>query len=421
MDEPGRIGILRPLKIRDFALLWTGLAVSLTGDGIYLIAMAVQVIRMTNDPRALGLVGFAWTLPTVVLLLYSGVLSDRVPRRHLMIAADVVRAIAIATMGVLAVTGVVRLWHLVALAVVYGAGDALFGPSMSAIVPDLVPPDLLLEANSLAQFVRPFAATLLGPALGGLLAGGIGPGWAFLADAGTFAFSALMILAMRARPAARAETHPTSTWHDMKEGLAYVKAHTWLWASMFAATVSLLCFWGPLDVLVPFVVTKDLKASATMLGLVFAAGGAGSVFAALLIGQRGLPRKPLTVMYLTWTVGTLLLAGFGLAHQLWPMYVFCALSSACFTVLLIIWFTVVQKLVPGSLLGRVSSLDWLVSTAGVPISFALAGPVAKAVGIRATLIGAGVLGAAVILLTVAFIPGVLKPERDGSLDEAAPA
>ena len=96
MDEPGRIGILRPLKIRDFALLWTGLAVSLTGDGIYLIAMAVQVIRMTNDPRALGLVGFAWTLPTVILLLYSGVLSDRVPRRHLMILADVVRTIAIA-------------------------------------------------------------------------------------------------------------------------------------------------------------------------------------------------------------------------------------------------------------------------------------------------------------------------------------
>ena len=156
MSYAGRIGIFRPLRIRDFALLWIGLAVSLTGDGIYIIAIAWQVLHMTNDPRALGLVGLAWALPALPLLLFAGVLSDRVPRRHLMIAADVIRAIAIGAMGVLTISSSVRLWQLVGLAAVYGAGDALFGPANSAIVPDLVPAEHLVEANSLAQFVRPF-------------------------------------------------------------------------------------------------------------------------------------------------------------------------------------------------------------------------------------------------------------------------
>ena len=391
----------------------------MTGDGIYLIAIAWQVLHMTNDPRALGLVGLAWALPALPLLLFSGVLSDRVPRRHLMIAADVVRAIAIGAMGVLTISGVVQLWQLVALAAVYGAGDALFGPANSAIVPDLVPVELLVQANSLAQFVRPFAATLVGPMIGGALVATLGAGWAFLADAGTFAFSAVMILSMRARPAARGDEVLTSMWTDLLEGLRYVRSRTWLWASMSAATVGLLCFWGPFDVLVPFIVKNDLKASAFQLGLIFGAGGVGSVTAAALMGQRGLPRRPLTAMYLTWVLGTALLAGFGLARSIWPMLIVSAACSACFTIVLVYWFTLVQRLVPSSLLGRVSSLDWLVSTAGVPLSFALVGPVAAAIGARQTLILAGAAGAMVILAFAILIPGTRDPETDGSLVEPA--
>jgi predicted MFS family arabinose efflux permease len=307
------------------------------------------------------------------------------------------------------------LWQLVGLAAVYGAGDALFGPANSAIVPDLVPAEHLVEANSLAQFVRPFSATLVGPMIGGVLVATLGAGWAFLADAGTFAFSAAMILAMRARPGAREGEEPTSVWHDLLEGFRYVRSRTWLWASMTAAAVSLLCFWGPFDVLVPFVVKNELKASAFQLGLVFGAGGVGSVVAAASTGQRALPRRPLSVMYFTWTFGTVLLVGFGLARSIWPMLIVSAACSACFTIVLVYWYTLVQRLVPSSLLGRVSSLDWLVSTAGVPLSFALVGPIAAAIGARQTLILAGVAGAIVILAFLIFIPGTRGPERDGSL------
>ncbi|MEA2579330.1 MAG: hypothetical protein QOE83_222, partial [Actinomycetota bacterium] len=250
MSEQHRIGIFRPLTNHDFRLLWTGLAVSLLGDGIYLVSIAWLVLDL-YDLKALSLVGLAWTLPTVLLLMVTGVLTDRLPRRRLMLVADGVRFLAIGTMGVLVITGQVRLWHLIVLAAIYGAGEALFGPANSAILPDLVPAEQLVQANSLAQFVRPFAQMLLGPALGGVLVRTVGPGWAFIVDAATFAWSASMILRMTERAAVRHPDADSTHWADLKEGFRFVRSRTWLWASMSVATVSLLCFWGPFEVLVP--------------------------------------------------------------------------------------------------------------------------------------------------------------------------
>lgn len=415
MPEHSRIGIFRPLAHRDFRLLWTGLAVSLLGDGIYLVAIAWQVLRISDSPKALALVGLAWTLPTVLLLMVTGVLTDRLPRRRLMLIADGVRLLAIGAMGVLTITGHVRLWHLVVLAAVYGAGEALFGPANSAILPDLVPPEQLVEANSLAQFIRPFAQLLIGPALGGVLVRTVGPGWAFVMDAATFAWSASMILRMTERPSVRHPDADSTHWADLKEGFRFVRSRTWLWASMGVATISLLCFWGPFEVLVPYLIKNELHGSPLGLGLVFASGGAGSVAAAAVSGQRGMPRRPLTVMYAAWALGTFLLVGFAFARSLWPMYLVSAVCQAMFTILMVNWFTVFQLLVPTHIRGRVSSLDWFISTAGVPVSFALTGPLAAALGARHTLIWAGAVGGGVIVLTVLFVPGILSPERDGSL------
>lgn len=415
MPDSSRIGIFRPLAHRDFRLLWTGLTVSLLGDGIYLVAIAWQVLRISDSPKALALVGLAWTLPTVLLLMVTGVLTDRLPRRRLMLIADGVRLVAIGAMGVLTITGHVRLWHLVVLAAVYGAGEALFGPANSAILPDLVPPEQLIEANSLAQFVRPFAQLLIGPALGGVLVQTVGPGWAFVIDAATFAWSALMILRMTERPSVRHPDADSTHWADLKEGFRFVRSRTWLWASMGVAAISLLCFWGPFEVLVPYLIKNELHGSPLGLGVVFASGGAGSVAAAAVSGQRGMPRRPLTLMYAAWALGTFLLVGFAFARSLWPMYLVSAVCQAMFTILMVNWFTVFQLLVPTHIRGRVSSLDWFISTAGVPVSFALTWPLAAVLGVRHTLIWAGAVGAGVIVLTVLFVPGILGPERDGSL------
>jgi predicted MFS family arabinose efflux permease len=416
----GRVGVLRPLRHRDFAVLWTGMTVSMIGDGIYYIAIAWQVYDLSNTPAALAVVGIAWSLPQVLFTLASGVLSDRLDRRRVMIAGDLIRLVALSAICALSVTGNITIPLLIALVALYGTGQAVFQPSFNAIVPMIVPAELLVEANSLAQFVRPAAMSVLGPVIGGLLIGAVGPGWAFGVDAATFAFSAAMILLIRTQGrAARDAEEPSSPWQDLKEGIRFVKNERWLLVGLLGALVSLLAAWGPWETLVPFVVRNDLSGSATELGLVFGAGGIGSLAAALIVGQRGrLPRKAITTIYLSWAIALFAMIGLGIAQTVWQAMLVALVSEGSLTVLIVLWYTVMQRLVPEALLGRVSSLDWMMTTAGVPLSFAIVGPAAAAFGARAVLVVAGILGGAVTLAFM-FVPGARDPERDGRLADVS--
>jgi DHA3 family tetracycline resistance protein-like MFS transporter len=127
--------MLAVLRQRNFALLWTGMAVSMVGDGVYTLAIAWQVYLISNTPTALAMVGLAWSLPQVLLMLGSGALADRVDRRRLMIIGDLIRLAAISTVGVLSIAGTLTIPMLVGLVAVYGVGQAIFGPAFSAIVP----------------------------------------------------------------------------------------------------------------------------------------------------------------------------------------------------------------------------------------------------------------------------------------------
>jgi MFS family permease len=183
-----------------------------------------------------------------------------------------------------------------------------------------------------------------------------------------------------------------------------------------AAAAFLLAYWGPIDVLVPYRVRNELGGEASDYGLVLAFGGVGSIVAALLLGQRGLPRRHITFMYLAWTIGSFALVGFGLATAVWQLQAVSLLEGALFTAGMVVWGTLVQSLVPGELLGRVTSLDWFISTSLVPVSFALTGPVSAALGAQTTLVVAGI-AAALVTIAFLFVPGVRDTERDGSLQD----
>ena len=187
-----------------------------------------------------------------------------------------------------------------------------------------------------------------------------------------------------------------------------------------SAAIAYLAFLGPAEVLLPYVVKNELGGSARDLGLVFAAGGIGAVGAALFMGQRGHPRRDVTVMYATWTLATLAVAGYGLATSSWQLMVACLVFNALETAGTIIWATIKQRHVPASLLGRVSSLDWLISIGLLPLSFALTAPAAAVVGVRATLVGAAVIGA-VVTLGALFLPGMRDIEQDSPELSPAPS
>jgi MFS family permease len=417
LDRPGgfsRVNLLAPLRHRDFRLLWTGMTVSLVGDGIFLVAMVWQAYELWNAPAALSLLGIGMTIPTLVFLLPAGVLSDRLDRRSLMLWADIGRAVVIAALAVLSLTGVLTFWELMALVALYGIGTAFFTPAFEAIVPDIVPAADLAAANSLDQFVRPIALRLAGPALGGALVAGVGTGAAFALDAASFVASTVAVFLMRPPAHPRSE-HVASSASAVKEGLRFVRSRVWLWGTLLSAAIAYLAFMGPAEVLLPYLVKNELHASAGDLGLVFAAGGVGAIGAALIMGQRGHPGRDVTVMYATWTLATLAVAGYGLATASWQLMVACLAFNALETVGTIVWATVKQRHVPASMLGRVSSLDWLISIGLLPLSFALTAPIAGLIGVRATLIGAALIGG-VITLGALFLPGMRDIEGIATKD-----
>ena len=185
----------------------------------------------------------------------------------------------------------------------------------------------------------------------------------------------------------------------------------WLWGTLLSAAVAYLVFLGPTEVLLPYMVKNVVHGSAESLGLVFAAGGLGAIGCALVMGQRGQPRRGVAFIYVTWTLATLAVAGYGLATATWQLMLACLVFNVLETAGTIVWATLKQTHVPAELLGRVSSLDWLISIGLLPLSFALTAPAVALLGARTTLIAAGVIGA-VVTASALLLPGMLDLDRD---------
>jgi MFS family permease len=410
------VRLIGPLRERDFKLFWAGTLVSLLGDGIYLVALPFTVLDLGGGPGSLSLVGLAWSLGMVGFLLAGGLLADRYDKRRQLLVADALRLLAVGTAGGLSLGGTLEIWHMVALGFVFGAGEGLSGPAMGAIVPELVPEPMLVQANALQGSLRPIALRLAGPAIGGAVVALVDTGGALLVDAGTFAASMACLLAMRARsPVHHGEHEPLRD--QLREAAVFVRGETWLWATLIMAALSLLAFLGPTEVLLPVRIDDDLGASAGSFGLVLAAGGVGATIGTFALGHLGIPRREISVLYWVWGLAGFALCGYALAGTVWQLvlfsFAFGLLSGAGDP----IWSTLMQVRVPVALRGRVASLDWLVSVGLTPVSFALTGPAAAAFGVGSVLLVAGLVAGTVTMVMLYAIPG-LRAE-DGGIARAA--
>jgi predicted MFS family arabinose efflux permease len=390
--------------------LWTGLAVSLGGRGLWLVALAWQVIELGGGPAELSLVSALYGVGVLAFVLVGGVLADRLPQRLVMLASDLVRAAVLLVLGALSLTGTLALWHLAVGSVLIGAGEAFFIPSYTALLPRLLPEDELLAANGLEGTLRPLAEQGAGPAVGGIAVAALSPGVAILTGGLTYVISAGCLLAMHVRPAKGSDLSASapgsegaaSVIADLRESFRYVRETSWLWASILFALALVLLIMGPLEVLLPFAVRDNFGGGADDYGLALASFGVGGAAGALAISSGRLPRRYLTVMLLMWGFGALPFAAVGLANSLWVACALLFAVGAAFSAGLVIWGTLLQRRVPDGLRGRVSSLDFFVSLALMPVSMALAGPAGAAFGLAAVFLVAGVapvfLAAATILL-----------------------
>ena len=380
---------LGALDQREFRLLWLGQATSALGSSLVPVALAFAVLELTGSASALGLVLASAFVSRVVFLLLGGVVADRLPRQRVMLAADLLRTGSQALVATLLLSGHARLWHLVVLFALFGAGDAFFSPASTGLVADLVRAERLQQANALMSLSRS-VAFVAGPTISGLLVTGVGAGWVFAIDSVTFALSSLS-LGLLCLTRAVTDATRGSVLGELRGGWREVRSRKWVWLTVLRFSVSNLAI-APLFVLGPLV-AKESLGGATAWGVIGTAGGIGAVLgdAAAL---RLRPRRPLMVGGLAVSLWALEPALLARPSSTAVVAVAAAIGFGASGFSNAVWFTALQERIPRDALSRVSSFDWLGSVALQPAGFALAGPLAAAIGVPATLLGSAAVQAA---------------------------
>jgi DHA3 family tetracycline resistance protein-like MFS transporter len=411
--------ILEPLAVRDFRLLWFGQTVSMFGNGVFTVALAWQAYELTGSPGTLAAVLLSKSIPMLALLLLGGVVTDRIDRRTLLLWSDALRAVAVASIAALSLSGSLEVWHLMTLGAIFGAAEAFFQPAATAILPDILSGQALAQANSLQAASRILGFQLVGPAVGGLLVAAAGPGWAFVLDGSTFVFAFVAALLMRRAPVG--QPAGGKMLKEIAEGFRYTRAHRWLWVTLVAAAFTVLAVDGPFDVLLPLAVKERIGGGARGFGAIVAAAGVGGILAAAYLGQRGLPKRRVVTMYVSWAVSSVGIAVIAVSRSVPLAATVSALTGVGLEIGMVIWNTLVQEQVPRNLLGRVSSLDWMVSLGLTPVSYAIVGPLGVAFGAVPVLVAGGILGG-VFLTAGILVPGVTAPDHPISPpDDVTPA
>jgi MFS family permease len=409
VDVPGQ-GLL---AVRPYRLLFAGQALSVIGDRITPVAIAFAVLGL-GDATDLGLVLAAGGIPYALFAIVGGVISDRVGRREVMIASDVVRALSQALTAALLLTGTAEVWMLTVLAAVYGTAGAVFMPALMGLIPQTVPAARLQQANALLGFTRS-VATVAGPALAGVTIAIAGSGQAIALDAVTFAISAGCLLALRtdaAAPEAAPDSDPFLV--RLRAGWREVRARPWLAYGLAAMGAYHVFVLPSVYVLGPVLAARELSGASSWAAIV-ACFGVGAIVGNLLAMRLRL-RRPVLVAAVALVVGSTQAAIIGSGVGTAGIAALELLAGIAVSLFFTLWDTNLQEQVPPESVSRVSSYDFTVSLGLMPIGMAVSGPIAAAVGLHATLVGMSAVGMLVALLWLA-VPAVRRLDRG----EPAPA
>jgi DHA3 family tetracycline resistance protein-like MFS transporter len=408
--DAGGWRVLAPFKFREYRLLIAAVSLSIFAEGMWAVVMALQVIELDNDPASLSLVATCLGAGLVTFVLVGGLAADRISQRAIIIAVETVNVIAVSTIAVLGLTGALKIWHMAVAAAALGIAAAFFFPAYSAILPRILPAEQLLAANGVEGVVRPVFQRAVGPAIAGLVVGATFPSLGAVVVAALFAIGLTLLVATR--PAVKPAVHQPDRPHllrDLREGFVFMVRTPWLLWTLLFASMFVLVVLGPIEVLLPFIAKQRFEDGARTFGFILAFFGVGSALGALAVSSRRLPRRYLTVMMTMWSVGSIPLVIVGITSS------FPLMAAATFVIGvtdgagMVIWGTLLQRRVPTEMLGRVSSLDFFVSLAFMPVSFAIVGPLSKVVSMQTIFLVAGVVP--VVLAAVAMYAARMRRDE----------
>ncbi|MDX2544999.1 MFS transporter [Streptomyces sp. WI04-05B] len=381
---------------RNYSLLTASAVVTNLGSNGATIAAAFAVLEAGGDAGDVGLVAAARTLPLVLFLLIGGAVADRLPRHHVMVAANALNCLSQAAFAALVLGGEPQLWQMMLLTALGGTGQAFFSPAAEGMLLSSVKGDHAARAFAVFRMAMQ-SASLGGAALGGAMVAVLGPGWVLAVDAVAFAVAGALrsFLDVSHIPAREPGGGMLS---DLREGWREFAGRSWLWVIVVQFAVANAVIGAAQSVYGPLV-ARDSLGGAGPWGLALATFGAGTVAGALLM-TRWRPRRLLLAG--TLCVFPLALPAAALAVPA-PMAVLCAVmftTGVTQEVFGVSWMTALHQEIPEDKLSRVSAYDWFGSVALLPLATALAGPAEHAFGRTPALWGCAAL---IVVVTAAAL------------------
>ncbi|HXW59053.1 MAG TPA: MFS transporter, partial [Solirubrobacteraceae bacterium] len=376
-----KFALIELMKHREPALLVSGQSVSNFGDGVALVALTLLVLETTHySVTRLSWFAAARMIPLVAFLLVGGAIVDRFSRRVLLLISDGGRAVLTGGLVALIATGALRYWELIVFAVLFGCFDAVFIPAMSAMTPEIVTEELLPAMNAVRPLANNLMGSMIGPAVGGLIAA-FSTSWAMAIDGATFlvSFAALALMKPTPRPARSGDN---TMIEDIKEGLSYVRRTRWLWTTLVAVAVVNAFLLTPMFVLLPYYLLHVLHYAKYYVGFLSAAGGAAGAVAALVVANLRQPKRRIRTAWGYWIVATLSALIVGVATNFWELMLVPIVAAPGIIMGNVVWESMMQSEVPRELLGRAMSVDWFVSLGISPIGLVVAGEIANYVGVQ---------------------------------------
>jgi len=390
--DAGRWRVLAPFRSREYRLLITAVSLSIFADGMFAVVLALQVIELDNDPVSLSIVTTCWGAAFVAFVLVGGITADRIKQRTIIIATESVNVIASSAVAVLGLAGALQVWHLAVASAAMGAAAAFFFPAYSAILPRILPADQLLAANGVEGVVRPVFQRAVGPAVAGIVVGLSFPALGATTVAVLFAVGLVLLVATgltTKTPVAEPDHERPHVLRDLRDGFSFMLRTPWLLWTLLFASMFVLVVLGPIEVLLPFIAKDRFHDGAKTYGFILAFFGMGSALGALGVSSRRLPRRYLSVMMAMWSIGSVPLAIVGFTSSFPLMALATFVIGVTDGAGMVIWGTLLQRRVPTEMLGRVSSLDFFVSLAFMPVSFAIVGPLSKVISMETIFLVAG--------------------------------
>ncbi|MFD3564148.1 MFS transporter [Streptomyces sp. NPDC058686] len=384
-----------------FRRFFLGRLLSLVGDAVIPSALALAVLHATGSASALALVLGCAMVPRLVLLPLGGVIADRFNPRTVALTTDLVRCAGQLFVGIELLSGTPELWQIAVAEAIGGAASAFAMPTLSSLIVGIVGEKDRQAANSALGIVR--SATLAGgPALAGMLVLTAGPGWAFVLDAASFAVSAALLATLTLNRASAPGEEHRSLRSDLVEGWHEVRTRDWYWTSLVAHAT-----WNGaaavFATLGPAVAVKELGGDGAWI-VIAQAGAVGLLLGSLLSG-RARPRRPILVGNLALTTYVLPLGLLALHTPAPAVAAAFGVASAGLGFFNPLWSTAVQAAVPQAVLARVTSYDWLLSLAAMPLGYVLAPLAADAWG-EATPLWIAAAAVSLACVATAGVPGV---------------